>query len=224
MTIKYKDYTNRRFGRLTVIRLHHKQQKYKPDGRPNGHRYYWECKCDCGNTTIVLIDHLTRHKILSCGCLGRERASLASSKHKLHGTRIYGIWGGMIQRCKNENIERYEIYGGRGIKVCKEWEEDFLNFYNWAINNGYKNNLSIDRVNVDGDYEPSNCRWVTAKEQARNTRTNVNLTYNNETHCVAEWSEITGIKSATIFYRIRHGWTIKEALTTPVGTLRFPKH
>ena len=217
MTVKYKDLTNRKFGRLTVVRLHHKVQKYKPNGRPNGHRFYWECKCSCGQTKIILADHLTRHKILSCGCLGRERASLASTKHKLHGTRIYGIWGSMIQRCKNEHIERYDIYGGRGIEVCKEWKEDFLNFYNWAINNGYKDNLSIDRINVNGNYEPSNCRWATAKEQARNMRTDVNLTYNGETHCVSEWAEITGIKVTTIRHRVKiAGWSVEKALTTPV--------
>lgn len=224
MTVKYKDWTNRKFGRLTVVRLHHKVQKFKPDGSPNGHRYYWECKCSCGNTTIVLVDHLTRHKILSCGCLGRERASLASSKHHMRHTRIYGIWSGMRQRCRNKNSEKYSIYGGRGIIVCKEWDEDFLNFYNWAINNGYQNDLTIDRIDVNGNYEPANCRWATPKEQARNARTNVNLTFNGETHCIAEWSEITGIKMATISYRIKHGWTVEETLTIPVGTARFLRH
>ena len=123
----------------------------------------------------------------------------------------------MIQRCENENIERYDIYGGRGIEVCKEWKEDFLNFYNWAINNGYKDNLSIDRIDVNGNYEPNNCRWATAKEQARNMRTNVNLTYNGETHCISEWAEITGIKASTIRYRIKiAGWSVEKALTTPI--------
>ena len=162
---KYKDYTNRKFGRLTVIGLDHIQQKYIK-GKPNGHRYYYRCQCDCGNISIVLIDHLLRGKILSCNCLRIERSILANTKHKLRGTRIYGIWGKMIQRCTNPKIRNFNNYGGRGIKVAKEWQEDFLNFYNWAIKNGYQDDLSIDRIDVNGNYEPSNCRWATVKQQA----------------------------------------------------------
>ena len=221
---KYKDYTNRKFGRLTVLGLDHIQQKYKPNGRLNGHRYYYKCLCACGNTCVVLIDHLVSGKILSCNCLHKERASLVHIRHGKTKTRIFKIWFKMIQRCNNPNLKKYELWGGRGIKVCKEWEEDFLNFYNWAISNGYKDNLSIDRIDNNGNYEPLNCRWATAKEQARNTRTNVNLIYNGETHCISEWAEITGIKVGTIRYRIRVAkWSVEEALTIPVGCKRIPK-
>ena len=215
-THKYKDYTNRVFGRLTVLGLDHIQQKYKPDGRPNGHRYYYKCRCSCGNIRIVLIDHLVSGKIRSCNCLQKERASLACTKHGLRNSRIYRIWGGMIQRCINPNIERYDLYGGRGITVCEEWMEDFLNFYNWSMNNGYQDNLTIDRIDVNGNYDPDNCRWITTKQQARNMRTNVYITYNGETHCLSEWAEIIGIKAGTLNYRIRHGWSVEEALTTPI--------
>ena len=215
-----KDLTNRKFGRLTVLGLHHKQQKYKPNGKPNGHRIYYECLCDCGQTCIVLADHLVRHKIMSCGCLQKERAKLLNTKHGLRNTRLFRIWAGMVSRCTNPNHKKYGLWGGRGILLCKEWREDFVNFYNWSMNNGYKDNLSIDRIDVNGNYEPNNCRWATAKQQARNARTNVNLTYKEETHCVSEWSEITGIKSGTIFYRIRHGWSVEDALTIPVGQKR----
>lgn len=218
-----KDLTNRKFGRLTVIGLHHKHQKYKPDGRPNGHRIYYECLCDCGRTCIVLADHLVRHKIMSCGCLQKERAKLLNTKHGLRNTRLFGIWASMIQRCTNSNLKKYELWGGRGISVCKEWKDDFITFYNWAINNGYRDDLSIDRIDNSGNYEPSNCRWATDKEQARNTRCNVNLTYRGETHCISEWSELTGIKAGTISYRIKHGWSAEEVLTIPVDQTKNPR-
>ena len=109
----------------------------------------------------------------------------------------------MKQRCLNKNSKDYANYGGRGIKIYQEWIDNPITFYNWAINNGYNDNLSIDRIDNNGNYEPSNCRWVTPKEQARNRRNNKLITYNNETHCISEWAEITGIPRKCLEYRIR---------------------
>lgn len=134
-------------------------------------------------------------------------------KHGMEGTRIYKIWDCMKQRCKNPNSPNFKDYGGRGITICKEWE-DFQNFFLWAKKSGYKNSLSLDRKNNDGPYSPENCKWSTRIEQQRNKRTNHFLTYNGETKTIAEWGEITGVSPATIQHRVsRDGWSIEEALT-----------
>lgn len=136
-------------------------------------------------------------------------------KHGKRNTRLYRIWLQMKNRCYNENTERYSDYGGRGISVCDEWKNNFQTFYDWSMSNGYDEHLTIDRIDNDGNYSPENCRWSTVQEQVRNTRSNVLLTLNGETHCVAEWSEITGIKETTIRSRIRYGWNTERILTNP---------
>lgn len=154
----------------------------------------WLCKCICGkefitNGTAIRIGHTK-----SCGCLRKEKTSGKNCilyKHGLYRTRLYKTWHNMIQRCSNKNNIHFKNYGGRGIKVCDDWKNDFLSFYNWAINNGYKDNLTIDRIDVNGNYEPSNCRWVTMKEQSNNRTSNHLITFNNETHNMMEWSKIT---------------------------------
>ena len=118
----------------------------------------------------------------------------------------------MKERCNNKNNKSYKNYGGRGIKVCKEWSENFMSFYNWSINNGYKEGLTIDRINNDGNYEPSNCRWITRKEQNRNYRKNHLLTYKGETLCLADIADKYGINRGTLLYRLKKGKTIEEAL------------
>lgn len=124
------------------------------------------------------------------------------TKHKKCDTRLYCIFGAVKSRCYNKNNKRYKDYGGRGIAVCDEWKDDFMSFYNWAILNGYNDTLTIDRIDVNGNYEPSNCRWVTPKQQARNRRSNRNYTINGETHCLKEWCEIVGLNYRTVQYRI----------------------
>ena len=127
------------------------------------------CLCDCGNTKEIYKYDVLSGRTKSCGCLQRERTSKANTKHGKHNNRLYNIWCGMKQRCYYKNHVRYSRYGGRGITVCDEWVNSFKAFYNWAIENGYKEGLSIDRIDNDGNYEPCNCRWVDYKTQYENS-------------------------------------------------------
>ena len=136
--------------------------------------------------------------------------------HGMSGTRIYGIWSDMKRRCYNPKNKRYDRYGGRGIEVCKEWKDDFQTFYEWAISNGYKDNLSIERNNIDGNYCPENCRWITFAEQQRNTSRSRFITANGQTKTMAEWAEITGIRADVIKDRLNKlNWSEQEAVTIP---------
>lgn len=199
------DLTGNRYGNLVVSKLH-------PTTRGDA---YFECICDCGNTKVIRGQELKSGKATNCGCL-RKKVVPKNKTHGMSKTRLFKIWVGMRQRCENHNNHKYEIYGGRGIKVCNEWKE-FIPFMEWAYSNGYKDNLTIDRIDPDGNYEPENCRWANANQQARNTRQTVFLTYNEETKSAAEWSEITGIKLDTITRRKRDGWTDEKCLTVPVS-------
>ncbi|MBQ5900599.1 MAG: hypothetical protein IIW86_01930 [Clostridia bacterium] len=190
-----KDLKGQKFGRLTVL-----ERAANHISKSGSVRSQWLCKCECGKEIIVAGTNLTSGHTLSCGCI---RAEKQFKKHGLRHTKIYNVWNTIKQRCNNPNVNCYERYGGRGIKICDEWL-DFMAFYNWAITNDYKEGLSIDRINNNGNYEPSNCQWVNAKSQANNRRSSRYITYNNETHTVAEWSRITGIKSSTLFERIKH--------------------
>lgn len=138
--------------------------------------------------------------------------------HLIHGdshTRLYHIWKSMRERCRVKSHTSYERYGARGIEVCSEWE-DYQTFKKWALDNGYNETLTIDRIDVNGDYEPANCRWATYKEQANNTRKNRILTAFGKTMTMTQWSEITGIKVATIWARLHKGWSIEDALSKAV--------
>lgn len=197
---KLIDLTGQEFGRLTVV-------KYVGNGR-------WLCRCDCGSIKIILGRSLRGGQTKSCGCLQKEKLIKVCTKHGKHNSRLYSIMENMKRRCYSVNDKRYKNYGGRGIKICDEWKNDFMNFYNWAMNNGYKDDLTIDRIDVNGNYEPSNCRWVTIKEQARNTTANKFITYNGLTFCVAEWAEKTGLSQRCINGRLYRGWDIERTLTT----------
>lgn len=131
-------------------------------------------------------------------------------------SRLYGIWKGMKCRCYTKTCGEYKRYGAKGIKVCDEWRYDFMAFYRWAVNNGYSDNLSLDRIDYTGMYEPCNCRWATNIQQANNRSDNVRLTLNGETHTISEWSRKIGIGKGTLQHRKYIGMSDKEILTTPV--------
>lgn len=196
------DYTGKRFGRLLVLGIHHHSV--------SRHTYVL-CKCDCGNTKVVRASCLVQGTTKSCGCLEKELKIKNSTKHGFFGTRIYNIWAGMKRRCYDPRVEQYKNYGGRGISYCKEWE-DFKGFCEWAMANGYKEGLTIDRINVNGDYEPNNCRWISQSKQSRNTRRNKILKYKGQEHCAIEWAEILGLNYNTLLTHLRKGMSVKDAL------------
>jgi hypothetical protein len=205
------DLVGMKFGRLTVIAEAEKHDKH----------LRWMCECDCGNRAIVLGDNLKKGASKSCGCLQRELSKeTAKSRFTTHGKshdRIYNTYQNIKKRCYSMKSKDYESYGGRGITVCDEWlgEKGFENFYNWAISNGYSDKLSIDRINVDGRYEPENCRWITNEEQQCNKRNSNYLHYNGETKTISEWAKIKGISDSTLRSRIgQWGWSVERALET----------
>ena len=130
-------------------------------------------------------------------------------------TRLFAIWMKMKQRCNDKNDKAYKNYGGRGIRTCEEWQSDFVAFKNWAYENGYNDSLTIERIDVNGDYCPENCTWIPQKKQAINRRTSRFYTYNDETHCIAEWAKILKCNYWALRTRFDKGWSVEKALTTP---------
>lgn len=206
---KFIDLTGQKFGRLTVI------ERYKSS---KGGHTRWKCMCDCGRETISCADGLRNGQTTSCGCLNREKIIKARQTHGMWKSRIYRIWKGMISRCCCETDGNYKNYGGRGIAVCEEWLHNFQAFYDWSTQNGYADNLTIDRIDNDKGYYPYNCRWITFKKQQNNRRNNHNITFNGETHTLSEWSEITGV-SYQHFYAMatNPNVNIKDVLEKHMG-------
>ena len=200
---KFQDLTGKRFGRLVAT-------KYLGNSR-------WECQCDCGKTTKVGIGDLKTSHTRSCGCLFIDTIR----KHGMTNSRLYGIREGMISRCYKKHSYSYDNYGGRGITICDEWLNDFMSFYNWAMANGYEDNLTIERIDVNGNYDPSNCKWITNVEQSRNKRSTVYFTYNGETKIVSDWIKELGIPKTTFRRRIQQNRPIEEILYK--GDLRCRK-
>lgn len=204
---KEKDITGQKYSMLTAIK---RVENYRPQGN------YWLCKCDCGNETIVRKYDLIHLKNRSCGCYQKKCAKETRTTHDKTKTSLYAVWNSMKQRCFNENSKAYKNYGGRGITVCSEWlgKDGFITFEKWATDSSYIKGLSLDRIDNNGNYEPSNCRWVDAKTQANNRRCVYKIEYNGQTHSPAEWSRIIGISEVTIKNRIfKQGMTIEEAFT-----------
>lgn len=203
------DMVGKRFGRLTVL---------SRAGRDKHRNTQWLCRCDCGVITVVLGGNLRRGYTKSCGCFNKKTARDRATTHGGSGSRLYHIRTNMIQRCYNTNIPEYPRYGGRGITVCKEWRESFAAFRDWALANGYSDSLSIDRIDNEKGYSPENCRWVDEIQQANNKGNSHRITFNGETHTIAEWARLIGVPSTRIRDRLRLGWSIEKALTEPVYT------
>lgn len=199
MPRKVENVVGQRFGRLVVLEC--------LETKSHGSRFQ-RCRCDCGNIKDVPISYLKSGHTRSCGCMALE----AHRKHGLSQSRLYNIHQKMIDRCYRPSIFAYKDYGGRGITVCDEWRKDFMSFYNWALNNGYEENLTIDRIDVNGNYEPNNCRWIPMGEQSKNTRKNVYFTYNGKTQVLSDWARELGIPSTTFRRRIKQNRPIEEIL------------
>lgn len=197
--LRRTDLTGKRFGRLIAL---------KPMENL-GETTTWLCRCDCGGIAVSRTGGLVVGKIKSCGCLhtthGMSRADNGEEP------RLYRIWRAMRQRCLNEDDAAFPRYGGRGISICPEWA-DYANFHAWAVVSGYRDDLTIDRIDNDGNYEPGNCRWATYTEQARNVRRNRLVTYRGVTKSLVEWSEILGVEASALRYRLEN-WTIERAMT-----------
>lgn len=190
---KIKDLTGQRFGRLTVKGFSQKDRHNK------GH---WVCQCDCGNVVDVETHQLKSGKTKSCGCLKSEKTRERVKTHGDTGSRLYWVWAAIIQRCTNPANAAYNNYGGRGIKVCEEWQNSFETFRDWALANGYRQGQTIDRQNNNGDYCPDNCRLADRKTQNNNKRNTKQIEFMGERHSVTEWARIIGVDRATI--RKRH--------------------
>lgn len=200
---KLIDLTGKQFGKLTVIKM-----------IKINNRTYWKCKCECGNETVCRDDSLKVGHSLSCGCnkIGKNSKQF---KHGKGNTRLYRIWSLMRCRCYNKNNKLYKYYGERGISICDEWtdkENGFINFYNWAMANGYTDELTIDRINVDGNYEPLNCRWVTMAVQCNNKRNNVIFDINGEKLNIAQISRRYNLNRTVIEGRLNRNWSITEVI------------
>lgn len=185
-----KDITGLEFGNLTAI---------KPCGFNKHRNVLWLCKCKCGKLHIASAGDIISGNTKSCGCLKNR------PKHGQAGSRLYRIWQYMKQRCNNPKHEAYHTYGGRGIKVCKEWEHDFAAFREWADAHGYADNLEIDRIDNSKGYSPDNCRWITHKNNCNNRRTSLFVEIEGVKHTLPEWADISGIDYRSIYNRYYRG-------------------
>lgn len=183
-------------------------------------KLFAEVICKCGTKKLVRWDSLTSGKCKSCGCYSAERMRTLkpATTHGLTGHPIHDIWKGMRKRCYYKNCERFQYYGGSGVKICKEWYDDFQAFYDWSIANGWEEGLQIDRFpNNEGDYEPSNCRWATDEQQRRNKTNNVKATIFGEEKCLVDWAKDPRcvVRYSVALKRIHRGWDAERAITTP---------
>lgn len=198
-----------KIGRLTILSFCKKKEQ-------NGkNRYYATCECECGTIKDIRVDSLGKEykKTQSCGCYLRENHGKGNLRHGMIHTPTYKSWWSMKNRCFNKNAKGYQKYGAKGITVCDRWKDSFENFLE---DMGERPSLkySIDRIDVNGNYEPSNCRWATQKEQQNNRGNNIRLYHNGEEHTITEWASILGINPSAIRVRLRRGKTVEESLST----------
>lgn len=184
----------------------------------NGQRYF-SMLCDCGTLKEVSLCNLRSGCIISCGCAKLKRIKEYSTTHGLSKHGLYNTWVMIRRRCYSDYSIVYHHYGGRGISMCEEWENDFKSFYDWSINNGWQKGLQIDRINNDGDYTPDNCRWVTSKVNNGNKRSNRKIEYRGEIKILSDWARDFNMHSETLGKRLDISkMSIEEALTIPVKT------
>lgn len=200
-----------KYSRLTIIK----------EVSPIGNKRRILCKCDCGRVKEFTMDSVIHYRTQSCGCLRYELLLARNDKIKypkeLKESRLLRIWYSMKERCYTKSSSGYKKYGAKGVIMCDEWKNDFMSFYNWSITNGYADNLTIDRIDYTGNYEPSNCRWADAKTQANNKSNVRKYEYNGELHTMTEWSKIMNINYGALWERLNVlGWSIDRALITPV--------
>jgi hypothetical protein len=196
------DMIGKRFGRLTIIKM-------LEDGDTNHCKFL--CSCDCGGVTVASLANLKRGHTKSCGCLQKEMTSKANMRHGDANTSLWRRYKHMQWRCSNPNSPDYKNYGGRGIKVSREWDT-YEKFKAWALLNGYRDDLTIDRIDVNGDYEPSNCRWITLEQQQSNRRDSVFIMFNGEQKTVSQWARIIGVNPNKIYYLKRKGISDDEIM------------
>lgn len=207
--MRFVDLTGRKFGRLTVIQR--AENRITKGGQSIT---MWRCRCDCGNEVIVYSQNLKREHTQSCGCIQKEKP--AHYKHGYSHTRLGKIYDNMKDRCYNPNNENYRIYGGENKTICDEWLRDRQSFFDWAMANGYADNLTIDRVDNSKGYSPDNCRWVDMKTQCNNRRSNCYIAYNGKTYTLKELSELYNIPYDKLKQRINKlHWNIEKAINTP---------
>jgi len=211
---KAVDILKKRFGKLLVIDFAGKR----------GTCWLVRCKCDCGKYIITRPYDLLDGKTKSCGCFRKELPSRINKTHGLSSNKIYHVWSNMKQRCYNPNFPGYKHYGGRRIIICDRWKNSFENFYN-DMSKGYADNLQIERIDNDGNYCPENCRWATYTEQSFNKRSTKIIRLNSISRPLKKWLEHFGISNSTYYGRIKLGWSIKKAITTPIRVRHyFPKN
>lgn len=202
----------KKFGRLTVVAEAGRELRQN-SGRLSP-QVQWRCLCDCGNELICITGRLTNGNTKSCGCLKNELIGNRSRTHGRCRSPEYNSWCAMKDRCNNQNNQDYEQYGGRGIKICQRWDESFEAFLqDMGLRQKGKN--TVERLDANGDYEPSNCRWASQKEQTRNKRNSRRLTFNDETLALGEWAERIGVHYSVLQSRLDRGWPLEAALTTP---------
>ena len=199
-TWKIRDLTGQKFNMLTAIKIAERNP------------LKWECICDCGNVCKVRANNLTRGKQKSCGCLSHK----GNPTHKQCYTRVYRIYAKIKRRCFAEDDPSYPRYGGRGITMCDEWRESFESFANWSYANGYRDDLSIDRIDNNGNYTPDNCRWADSYSQANNKRNNRFISYQGKTQTLANWCKEKNMSYNVVWFRLSQGWTFEDAISKKV--------
>lgn len=201
------DYIGKIYGRLLVI-----QVGDRVEGRRGKYVY---AHCECGNVKDYLVNNLQRGMTKSCGCLRKEVTKDRNSEitYGLSRHPLRGVWRNMIERCYNKDSESFKNYGGRGVGICNEWREDFIQFFNWAISNGWNFGIELDRVNNNGDYCPENCRFVTRMENSRNKRNNIWVEYRGERKILKDWATYFGVSYKALHKKMKYkGFTFLSAL------------